>query len=312
MSEKVAIIGSGPAGWTAALYAARANLSPVLFIGTEPGGQLMTTTEVENYPGFEHGILGPELMAVMRKQSERFGARVLERTISAVDLSKRPFVLTADDGQIYSSETVIVATGASARRIGLESEKALYGKGVSACATCDGFFFKGKEVAVVGGGDSAMEESLFLTKFATKVTVIHRRDELRASKIMQDRARANPKINFIWDTAVVEVLGAEVGHVTGVRLKNLKTGAESEFKTDGLFAAIGHDPTTALFAGQLELDAKGYVVTKNKTTETSVAGVFAAGDVADYRYRQAVTAAGTGCMAAMDAERWIESMEHES
>lgn len=308
MSEKVAIIGSGPAGWTAALYAARANLSPVLFIGTEPGGQLMTTTEVENYPGFEHGILGPELMAVMRKQAERFGTRVLERTITAVDLSKRPFVLTADDGETYSSETVIVATGASARRIGLESEKALYGKGVSACATCDGFFFKGKEVAVVGGGDSAMEESLFLTKFATKVTVIHRRDELRASKIMQDRARANPKINFIWDTAVVEVLGVSAGHVTGVRLKNLKTGAESELKTDGLFAAIGHDPNTGFLKGQLEVDAKGYLVTKPGTTATAIPGVFAAGDVADFRYRQAVTAAGTGCMAAIDAEKYIESL----
>lgn len=301
------IVGSGPAGWTAALYAARANLAPVLFTGLEPGGQLTTTTDVENFPGFEHGILGPELMTVMRKQAERFGTRVKELAVESVDLSKRPFVIKAN-GETIESETLIISTGASARRIGLPSEKALYGKGVSACATCDGFFFKGKEVVVVGGGDAAMEEATFLTKFATKVTVIHRRDELRASKIMQERARANQKISFLWDTVVTEVLGVEVGHVTGVRLKNVKSGAETEFKTDGLFAAIGHDPNTALFKGQLELDAKGYIVTRPKTSETSVPGVFAGGDVADYRYRQAVTAAGTGCMAAMDAEKFLESI----
>lgn len=311
MAEKVVIIGSGPAGWTAALYAARANLAPILFTGAEPGGQLTTTTDVENYPGFEHGILGSELMNVMRKQAERFGARVVEAAVESVDLSKRPFVVRAN-GETYESDTLIIATGASARRLGIQSEKALYGKGVSACATCDGFFFKGKEVVVVGGGDAALEESLFLTKFATKVTVIHRRDELRASKIMQDRARANQKISFLWDTVVTEVLGVEVGHVTGVRLKNVKSGTETEFKTDGMFAAIGHDPNTSLLKGQLELDAKEYIVTKNKTSETSVQGVFAGGDVADYRYRQAVTAAGTGCMAAMDAEKWLESMNHGS
>lgn len=304
--EKVVIIGSGPAGWTAALYAARANLSPLLFTGIEPGGQLMTTTDVENYPGFPKGILGPELMTIFRDQAVRFGTRAKDRAVGAVDFSKRPFIVIAD-GMTVESESVIVATGATAKRLGLENEKKLYGKGVSACATCDGFFFKGKEVVVVGGGDAALEEAMFLTKFATKVTIIHRREALRASKIMQDRAKKNEKIVFLWNTLVEDILGAEAGHVIGVKLKDVVSGAVSEMKIDGVFAAIGHEPATKIFSGQLELDAKGYVVTKNGTTATSVLGVFAAGDVADHRYRQAITAAGTGCMAAIDAEKWLET-----
>lgn len=306
MSEKVIIIGSGPAGYTAALYAARANLTPLIFEGAEPGGQLMTTTDVENYPGFPEGILGPELMQIFRKQAERFGTRIISENVTAVDFSGRPFKVTSG-GNDYEAEIVIISTGATARRLGLESEKKLYGKGVSACAVCDAYFFKDKNVVVVGGGDSAMEESLFLTKFAKQVTVVHRRDALRASKIMQERAKQNPKISFIFDTVVEEVLGVDAGHVTGVRLKNLKTGETRDFPTDGLFTAIGHDPATAIFKGQIELDEKGYVVTHKDTTATSVPGVFAAGDVADFRYRQAVTAAGTGCMAAMDAEKFLES-----
>lgn len=303
--ENLIIIGSGPAGWTAALYAARAELRPVIVVGAEPGGQLMTTTDVENYPGFPDGIQGPELMELFKKQAVRFGARLIEQTATAVDFARQPFSVTFDDGKMLTSRAVIVSTGATARRLGLENEKKLYGRGVSACATCDGFFFKGKEVVVVGGGDAAMEESLFLTKFATKITVLVRRDELRASKIMQERAKANPKISFLWNTEVVDVLGTDVGHVTGIKIKNNQTNAVSELKTDGMFAAIGHEPATKLFVGQLELDVKGYVVTKAGMSATSVPGVFAGGDVADFRYRQAVTAAGTGCMAAMDAEKWL-------
>ncbi len=305
--HNVIIIGSGPAGWTAALYAARANLAPVLISGLTPGGQLMTTSEVENFPGFEHGIMGPELMEIMRKQAERFGTRVVEAMVADLDLSRAPFRVSTDSGELFETKTVILATGADAKRLGLESEKKLYGKGVSACATCDGFFFKDKKVVVVGGGDSAMEESTYLTKFAREVYVVHRRDEFRASKIMQERAKKNPKIKFIVNTTVEEVLGVEAGHVTGVRLKNVQTGAVQDFLCDGLFSAIGHEPNTKLVAGKLELDIKGYIVTKNGTTATSVPGVFAAGDVVDHRYRQAVTAAGTGCMAAMDVEKWLEN-----
>ncbi|TAK05026.1 thioredoxin-disulfide reductase [Patescibacteria group bacterium] len=309
MAEQVIIIGSGPAGYTAAVYAARANLAPLLFSGQEPGGQLTTTTDVENFPGFPNGIQGPELVAAMRAQAERFGTRIVDEAVTAVDFSARPFRVSAPSGD-FTAKTVIIATGASAKRLGLDSEKALYGKGVSACATCDGFFFKGKEVIVVGGGDAAMEEANFLTRFATKVTVVVRRDALRASKIMQERAVNNPKVAFLWNTEITDILGADVGHVTGVKLRNTATGEASEMKTDGVFSAIGHEPTTKLFAGQIELDAKGYVVTKNGTSATSVPGVFAGGDVADFRYRQAVTAAGTGCMAALDAEKFLESEAH--
>ncbi len=306
MTEKVIIIGSGPAGYTAALYAARANLNPLMLIGQEPGGQLMTTTEVENFPGFPNGVLGPELMELFRKQAERFGARILMEIVTGVDFSRQPLVIKSGD-KTYETEVVIIATGATARRLGLESEKKLYGQGVSACATCDGYFFKDKKVIVVGGGDSAMEEALFLTKFARQVLVVHRRDRLRASKIMQERARGNSKISFIWNSEVVEILGVEVGRVTGVRLKDTVTGESSELLIDGVFAAIGHQPTTTIFQEQIELDARGYIVTRNGTTATNVAGVFAAGDVMDPRYRQAITAAGTGCMAAIDAEKFFES-----
>lgn len=308
-AENVIIIGSGPAGYTAAIYAARANLAPLLFSGQEPGGQLTTTTDVENFPGFPNGIQGPELVLAMRSQAEHFGTRIMDEVVTAVDFSSQPFRVTAPSGS-FEAKTVIIATGASAKRLGLESEKVLYGKGVSACATCDGFFFKGKEVVVVGGGDAAMEEANFLTRFATKVTVAVRRDSLRASKIMQERAQKNPKITFLWNVEVTEILGVDVGHVTGIKLRNIVTGETSEMTTDGVFAAIGHEPTTKIFVGQVELDAKGYVVTKNGTSATSVPGVFAGGDVADFRYRQAVTAAGTGCMAAIDAEKFLESAAH--
>ncbi len=307
--RNVIIIGSGPAGLTAAVYAARANLSPLLIEGWQSGGQLTTTTEVENYPGFAKGIMGPELMKEMRAQAERFGTEFLTGDVSAVNFKKNPLTLTIDGERAVESKTVIIATGASAIQIGLENESRLTGHGVSTCATCDGFFFRGKELVVVGGGDSAMEEAAFLTKFATKVSIVHRRDKLRASKIMQDRAMKNEKISFIWNTVVEDILGTEV--VTGVKLKNTVTGKTSEMPCSGVFVAIGHRPNTTLFNGQLEMDAKGYLITKNGTA-TSVPGVFAAGDVQDATYRQAVTAAGSGCMAAIDAERFLESHAHSS
>jgi len=304
--ENVIIIGSGPAGYTAAIYAARANLNPVLFEGAEPGGQLTTTSDVENYPGYSEGVLGPKMMEDFKKQAERFGTRVVSKTVTAVDFSVRPFKVTVD-GETHEAKTIIISTGATAKRLGLENEKKMYGKGVSACATCDGFFFKGKTVVVVGGGDTAMEEATFLTRFATKVYLVHRRDEFRASKIMLDRAQKNSKIEFIMDTVVEDVLGLDLGHVTGVVLKNVETKEQKNLPCDGVFAAIGHEPNTKIFAGQIELDQKGYVVTCPGTTMTSVEGVFAGGDCVDHKYRQAVTAAGMGCAAAMDAERWLEA-----
>lgn len=307
--HKVIIIGSGPAGLTAALYAGRANLSPVVFEGIQPGGQLTITTEVENYPGFEKGVMGPELMEIMRAQAHRFGARSLYKNITKVDFSTRPFKLWADD-ELYLADVVIVSTGASAKLLDLPSEKEYMGYGVSACATCDGFFFKNQEVIVVGGGDTAIEEATFLTKFASKVSIVHRRDSLRASKIMQDKAKKNPKIAFIWDSVVEEILGrSENGKktVTGVRLRNVKTGSLSTVQADGVFMGIGHKPNTDLFKGQLDMDGVGYLIIRDRSTRTNIPGVFAAGDVADSVYRQAVSAAGTGCMAAIDAERWLES-----
>src|SRR5262245_27785230 len=309
VNKDVVIIGSGPAGLTAAIYAARANLSPLVIEGNEAGGQLMITTDVENYPGFEQGIMGPELMEIWKKQAARFGTEFLGSDVTRVDLSKRPFRIEIRDQAIFA-RTVIIATGASARKLGLPSEKSLWGRGVSYCATCDGFFFKNRELVVVGGGDSAMEEANFLTKFASKVTIVHRRDTFRASKIMVDRARANPKMAFVMDSEVTEVLGVDSGKVTGIKVKNLKTGAASELAADGLFVAVGHTPNTALFKGQLEMDAAGYLTVKTGSTATSVDGVFAAGDVADHVYRQAITAAGTGCMAAIDAERWLDARAH--
>lgn len=301
--RNVIIIGSGPAGWTAAIYASRADLAPLIFEGNEPGGQLMTTTEVENFPGFVNGIMGPELMGVMRDQAKRFNAEIISEHVTAVDFSQQPFKVSVGEKD-YFAKTVIISTGATARRLGLDSEKALYGKGVSACATCDGFFFKGKKVIIVGGGDSAMEEAMFLTRFA-EVTIVHRRDAFRASKIMQERVFANPKISVLWNSAVDEILGADVGHVTGVRLKDTVTGETREMPIDGVFASIGHEPNTSLFAGVLDLDEKGYITTIPGSSKTNIPGIFAAGDVQDPHYRQAITAAGSGCMAALDAEKFL-------
>ena len=304
--ENVVIIGSGPAGYTAALYAARASLSPVVLAGTIPnlpGGQLMITTEVENYPGFPKGITGPELMDLFRAQAERFGARILEENAEAVDFSARPFRIRHDNGELLA-KVVIVATGATAQWTCAKGEDQYRNRGVSACATCDGFFFRGKDVLVVGGGDTAMEEATYLTNHARKVTIVHRRDQLRASKVMQERARANPKIGFLWDSVVEEIVG-DGQKVQGALVKNVKTGAQSRVDADGLFVAIGHKPNTELFVGKLDLDPKGYVKTVPGTTRTSVEGVFSAGDVQDPVYRQAITAAGTGCMAAIEAERFL-------
>jgi len=307
--RKVIIIGSGPAGLTAALYSARANLSPLIFEGSQPGGQLTITTEVENYPGFPDGVMGPELMELFRKQALRFGAESLFKEVTEVDFSKRPFRVVADDTE-YFAEAIIISTGASAKLLNIPTESEFMGYGVSACATCDGFFFKNQHVVVVGGGDTAMEEATFLSKFASRVTIVHRRHELRASKIMQEKAAKNPKIEFIWDSVVDEVLGKnENGRksMTGVRLKNLKTGADTDFKADGLFLAIGHQPNTKIFKGKLDMNEVGYLKVQAGSTKTNIAGVFAAGDVADPVYRQAVSAAGTGCMAAIDAERFLEA-----
>ena len=304
--RNVVILGSGPAGLTAALYAARANLRPLVLKGIDAGGQLMLTTEVENYPGFPDAIVGPELMERMEKQAARFEAELLHQEATRVDLTARPFgVWSGDEG--WLARTLIVATGAKAKMLGIESERRLLGHGVSTCATCDGFFFRGLELVVVGGGDSALEEALFLTRFATKVTVVHRRDTLRASKIMQDRALNHPKIAFVWDTVVGEVLGDR--QVTGVRLTNVKTGETSEIEAGGLYVALGHTPNTALFEGQLDMN-QGYIAVQEPTTRTSVEGAFAAGDVVDFFYRQAITAAGMGCQAAIDAERFLEAQGH--
>ena len=305
-TRKVVIIGSGPAGYTAAIYAARANLAPMMYTGLQAGGQLMLTTLVENYPGFVEGIDGPPLMETFREQALRFGTEMVAEDVTAVDFHRQPFLVKTDDSEV-EAQTVIVATGASAKLIGLESESKLMGRGVSTCATCDGFFFKDQNIMVVGGGDSAMEEALYLSRLGRQVQVVHRRDSLRASKIMQERALKNPKIEFIWDTVVDDVLDPAKGKVSSVRLKNLKTGAVWETPVDGLFVAIGHQPNTAVFTGQLELHPNEYVKITPGTTQTSVPGVFAAGDVADFTYRQAVTAAGTGCMAALEAERYLEA-----
>jgi thioredoxin reductase (NADPH) len=305
-TRKVLIIGSGPAGYTAAIYAARANLAPLMISGVQSGGQLMLTTHIENYPGFVDPVLGPELMETMRKQAERFGSDMVAEDVVAVDFTQRPFVVRTAD-TTFTAETVVIATGASAKLLGLPAETLLIGHGVSTCATCDGFFFKDQDIMVVGGGDSALEEALYLARLGRKVEVVHRRDALRASKIMQDRAFAQPKISFIWNSVVRDILDPAAGKVTGVVLEDVVTGARSERKVDGLFVAIGHEPNTAIFRGQLDLLPTGYVRVEPGTTRTSVPGVFAAGDVQDSVFRQAVTAAGTGCMAALEAERWLEA-----
>ncbi len=307
--QKVIIIGSGPAGLTAAIYTGRANLHPLVFEGIQPGGQLTITTDVENYPGFPEGVMGPDLMDLFRKQAQRFHATTLFQDVTRVDFGRRPFKIYSNDTE-YQAETVIIATGASAKWLGIPSEAEFMGHGLSACATCDGFFFRGLEVAVVGGGDTAIEEASFLTKFATKVTIIHRRDQLRASKIMQDRARSNPKIAFLWNSVVEEILGKNSDGkktVTGLKVRNVLTGEHSTFRTDGLFMGIGHQPNTQIFADWLPLAPHGYISVKPGTTQTSVPGVFAAGDVADSVFRQAVTAAGTGCMAAIEVEHFLEA-----
>ena len=307
--REVTIIGSGPAGLTAALYAARANLKPLLIEGLEAGGQLMLTTMVENFPGFRDGIMGPDLMAEMRAQAERFGTEIIQGNVSRVDLGRRPIKIEVGDETRYTS-ALIIATGASARLLGLPSERQLLGHGVSTCATCDGFFFRDKPIAVVGGGDSALEEATFLTKFASKVTIIHRRDTLRGSKIMQDKAFSNPKIDFAWNSEVEDILDTSKGVVTGVRLRDAVTGQLSELPVDGVFVAIGHTPNTSLFKGQLDMDANGYLIT-HQGTHTSAPGVFACGDVQDHIYRQAITAAGTGCMAAIDAEHYLDRVPED-
>lgn len=303
--EKVIIIGSGPAGYTSAIYTARANLNPLMIAGEEIGGQLMLTTDVENYPGFADGITGPEMMDIFRKQAERFGTRVVPKNVTKVDFSKRPYKVWIGD-EMHESQTVIISTGATAKLLNMESEKTYWGRGISACATCDGAFFRNVDVAVVGGGDTAMEEAIFLTRFANKVYIIHRRDEFRASKIMADRAKEHEKIEILWNKETAEFLGDQSG-LTGMRLKDTVNGEESEIKVQGCFIAIGHKPNTDIFEGQIDLEDTGYIKTKADSTYTNVEGVFAAGDVQDHVYRQAITAAGTGCMAAIDCERWLES-----
>lgn len=310
VERDVIIIGSGPAGLTAAVYAARANLSPLLIEGASAGGQLMITTDVDNFPGFPKGVQGPDLILQMRQQAERFETAFLTGDVTEVDMSKRPFRVVVDDETVYHAKALIICSGARARLLGLPAETRMMGNGVSACATCDGFFFRDKAVFVVGGGDTAVEEALFLTRFASKVTLIHRRDTLRASKILQDKAKAHPKMDFIWDTVVKDITADETGRVGGLVLENLKTGKISSPKAEGIFIAIGHSPNTALFKGHLDLDNAGYIVTQAKSTKTSVPGIFAAGDVQDSYYRQAITAAGTGCMAAIDVERYLEEEGH--